>query len=82
MYMYMHVGTHMCDELSIRVDVSIVPTNHAESHGVVRSLGDLVHQSEGLLQDGGLQLSLLGRLVEVRKKELIFGDSLDRFDEE
>ena len=72
----------MHDELPASTDVAVIATYHAESHGIVGPLGNVLHQLQGLAQLGCGQPRLLGRLLQVSEEELVLTDPLDRLDEE
>ena len=73
----------MHDELSTGADGSVVSTYHTESHGIVGSLGDILHLLQRRVEvRGGRESRLHGTLLQVPQEELILTDSLDRFDEE
>ena len=73
----------MHDELSTGADGSVVSTYHTESHGIVSSLGDILHLLQRRVEVRcGRESRLHGTLLEVPQEELILTDPLDRFDEE
>ncbi len=72
----------MLNDLSVGVDVSIVPTDHAERHGVVGSLGNVLHLQESLVEVRDLHAHPLCRLAEVAQQKLVLGDPLDGLDKE
>ena len=84
MYMYTALSSsYMHDELSAGTDVSIIPTYHAQSHGIISSLRDILHLLQRCLEvGGGEQPGLEGAALQVSEEELVLTDPLDRLDEE
>ena len=73
----------MHDELSTGTDRTLVATDHAQSHGVIGSFGNVLHLLQGCVQlRRGGEPCLLGRLVQVPQQQLVLADSLHRLDEE
>ena len=72
----------MHDELSAGTDGSVIAADHAEGHGIVGSLGHVLHLPQSGIQPGrGGQPRLLGTLLQVSEEELVLTDPLDGLDE-
>ena len=72
----------MHDELSAGTDGSLISTYHTQSHGIVGSLGDILHQLQRRVQLWrGDQSRLLCTLLKVSEEELVLAYPLDWFDE-
>lgn len=69
-------------DLSICVDVSLISKYHAECHGIIGSLGDVLHQLDGLLQAASLHSCLLSGPLQVSQQKLILRNSLYWLDQE
>ena len=73
----------MHDELSTGTDGPIISTYHTESHGIIGSLGHVLHLLQRCVElRGGQEPRFDGTFLEVSQEKLILTDSLDWFDEE
>ena len=78
----MQVGTTDLEyNLSIGVNVSLISKDHTECHGVIRSLGDVLHELQRLFQIPSLHSSLLSGFLEVPQEQLVLCDPLDWLDQ-
>ena len=67
----------MHDELSTGIDRTLVPTNHAQRHRVVGSLGNVLHLLESCVELGGeRETCLLRAALKVTQQELVLTDPL------
>ena len=60
----------------------LVAIYHAERHGIVGPLGNLLRDLHGLLQSGRDQAQLAGGGMKVPKEQLVHAHVLDGLDEE
>lgn len=74
-------ATHLEYDSPISMDVALVAKDHAESHGVIGTLWNVLHQLKSLLQSTSLHGCLLSRLLQVTQQQLILSDPLNWFDE-
>ena len=59
---------HMHDKLSAGANVPIVTTNHAECHGIISPLRNVLHQLESERELRGSNACLLSALLKVSQQ--------------